>query len=107
MEEQTVRLQCLLAAAAAAVCALRCSVVPTLCDPMDCSPPGSSVHETFRARILKWVAVSSAGIFLTQEPVSPASAGRFFATEPPGKPSASTVPLLLVVLRPAVLPHYH
>jgi len=28
----------------------------TLCDPMDCSPPGSSVHETlFQARILEWL----------------------------------------------------
>ena len=31
----------------------------TLCDPMDCSPPGSSVHEIFQARILEWVAISS------------------------------------------------
>ena len=30
---------------------------PTLCDPMDCSPPGSSVHGTFQARILEWVAI--------------------------------------------------
>ena len=30
----------------------------TLCDPMDCSPPGSSVHEIFQARILGWVAIS-------------------------------------------------
>ena len=28
------------------------------CDPMDCSPPGSSVHEIFQARILEWVAIS-------------------------------------------------
>ena len=32
---------------------------PTLCDPMDCSLPGSSVHEIFQARILEWVAISS------------------------------------------------
>ena len=32
---------------------------PTLCDPMDHSPPGSSVHGSFQARILEWVAVSS------------------------------------------------
>ena len=32
----------------------------TLCDPMDCSPPGSSVHGIFQARILEWVAVSYA-----------------------------------------------
>ena len=31
---------------------------PTLCNPMDCSPPGSSVHEIFQARILEWVAIS-------------------------------------------------
>ena len=31
---------------------------PTLCNPMDCSPPGSSVHGIFRARILEWVAIS-------------------------------------------------
>ena len=31
---------------------------PTLCNPMHCSPPGSSVHETFQARILQWVAMS-------------------------------------------------
>ena len=28
---------------------------PTLCDPMDCSPPGSSVHGIFQARILEWL----------------------------------------------------
>ena len=32
---------------------------PALCDPMACSPPGSSVHEIFQARILGWVAISS------------------------------------------------
>ena len=32
---------------------------PTLCDPMDCSPPGSSVHGILQARILKWVAIST------------------------------------------------
>ena len=32
---------------------------PTLCDPMDCSPPGSSVHGAFQARTLEWVAISS------------------------------------------------
>ena len=30
---------------------------PTLCEPMDCSPPGSSVHEILQTRILEWVAV--------------------------------------------------
>ena len=30
---------------------------PSLCDPMDCSPPGSSVHGILQARILEWVAI--------------------------------------------------
>ena len=31
---------------------------PTLCDPMDCSLPGSSVHGILQARVLEWVAIS-------------------------------------------------
>ena len=31
----------------------------TLCNPMDCSQPGSSVHGTFQVRILEWVTISS------------------------------------------------
>ena len=39
----------------------------TPCDPMDCSPPGSSVHGILQARILEWVAMPLLqGIFLTQ-----------------------------------------
>ena len=67
-----------------------CRVVqlcPTLCDPMDCSLPGSSVHEISQARILEWVAIPfSRGIFPIQgsnEPLSPATpalAGGFFIT---------------------------
>ena len=29
-----------------------------LCNPMDCSPPGSSIHGIFQARVLEWVAIS-------------------------------------------------
>ena len=36
-----------------------CSVMPDSCDSMDCSPPGSSVHGIFQARILEWTAISS------------------------------------------------
>ena len=38
-----------------------CSVAqlcPTLCDPMDCSPPGSSAHGILQARLLEGVAIS-------------------------------------------------
>ena len=42
----------------AAVCAKSLRSCPTLCDPMDCILPGSSVHWISQARILEWVAVS-------------------------------------------------
>ena len=35
---------------------------PTLCDPVDYSPPGSSVHGILQARILEWVAISFTAI---------------------------------------------
>ena len=31
---------------------------PTLRDPMDCSPPGSSIHRIFQARVLEWGAIA-------------------------------------------------
>ena len=40
---------------------------PTPCDPLDYSPPGSSVHGISQARVIEWVAIYfSRGIFLTQ-----------------------------------------
>ena len=42
--------------------AVACSVTQlclTLCDPVDCSPPGSSVHGILQARVLEWVAMPS------------------------------------------------
>ena len=52
------------------------SVCPTFCNPMDCSPPGSSVHGIFQARILEWVAIS----FSRSRDLTQAShiAGRYF-----------------------------
>ena len=38
-----------------ALCAESLQSPPTLCDPVDCSPPGSSVHGIFQARMLEWV----------------------------------------------------
>ena len=63
---------------------------PTLCSPLDCSPPDTFVHGIFQARILEWVSVSfSRGSFQPRmEPTSPALAGRFFTPEPPGKTQA-------------------
>ena len=40
---------------------------PTLCDPMDCSLPGSSIHGIFQARVLEWGAIAfSAEMFNDQ-----------------------------------------
>ena len=39
------------------MCAKSLQLHPTLCDPMDCCPPGSSVHGILQARILEWVAI--------------------------------------------------
>ena len=45
-------------------CAKSLQLCPTLCVPIDCSPPGSSVHGILQARILEWVAISfSKGTF--------------------------------------------
>ena len=41
------------------LCAKSLQSCLTLCDPMDCSLPGSSVHGVLQARILEWVAISS------------------------------------------------
>ena len=40
------------------VCGLVAQSCPTLCDPLDCSLPGSSVHGILQARILEWVTIS-------------------------------------------------
>ena len=63
----------------------------TLHHPIDYSLPGSSVHGIFQARILEQVAIfssreSSWPRIKPTSPVAPALAGRFFTTEPPGKP---------------------
>ena len=41
------------------VCSVTQSFPPTLCNPMDCSLTGFSVHGLFQARILEWVAIFS------------------------------------------------
>ena len=63
---------------------------PTLCNPMDCSPPGSSFHGIFLARILEWVGISfSRGSFQPKDRtlVSCVSCiADSLPTGPPGKP---------------------
>ena len=64
---------------------------PALCDPMDCSPPGSSVHGIFQPRILEWVTISFPGNLLNQGikpafPGSPELQADSLPAEPLGKP---------------------
>ena len=60
----------------------------TLCDPVDCSLPGSSIHGILQARILEWVVISfsrdlsNPGI----EPGSPSLQTDALPSEPPGNP---------------------
>ena len=60
----------------------------TICNPMDCSPPGSSVHGMFQARIMGWVAISySRGSSQPRDQTQLSCiAGRFFTSEPLRKP---------------------
>ena len=61
---------------------------PTLCDPIDYSLPGSSVHGILRQEYWSGFPLPPPGDLPNtgMEPVSPEMAGRFFTTEPPGKP---------------------
>ena len=64
--------------------------ISTLCDPMDCSLPGSSLHGILQARVLEWVAIFLLqGIFPTQgpNPGPPASQADALTSKPPGKPT--------------------
>ena len=53
---------------------------PTLCDPVDCSPPGSFVHGIVQARILEWVAISFSNAWKLKVKVKLLSCVRLFAT---------------------------
>ena len=62
------------------VCAKSLQSCLILCDPMDCNPPGSSVHEIVQARILEWVAVpiSRGSSWSRDQTWVSCFAGRFF-----------------------------
>ena len=59
---------------------------PSLCDPVDCSPPGSSVHGIFQTRILECVAISfSRGSSQTEDQTQVSCIADSLLTEPSGK----------------------
>ena len=68
-------------------CCLATKLCPTLCDPTDCSLPGSSVRGISQARILECITISSsrASSWTREWTHISCLAGRFFTTEPPGK----------------------
>ena len=72
----------------------------TLCDTVDCSPPGSSVHGILQARRLEWVTISSSrGSSRPRDrPRSPALQADTLTSEPLGK-STLTNPIRTPVLR--------
>ena len=72
-------------------CSCVLSHVWLFCDPMDCSPPGSSDRGISPAKILEWVAIiSSRGSSPSRDQTCISCTGSgFFTTEPPGKPSFS------------------
>ena len=71
-----------------------CSVtqrVQFFCNPMDCSPPGPSVHGISQARRLQCIAMPASGdisdpVFEPSSPAAPALAGGLFTIVLPGKP---------------------
>ena len=64
----------------ASVAAKSLQSCPTLCDPIDGSPPGSSVPGTLQARILKWVAISFSNAWKWKVKVKSFSRSRLLAT---------------------------
>ena len=68
-------------------CCSASQLCPTLCNPIDCSPPGSSVHGIFQARILKWVAISFSKESSQPRNQTYISCLGLFTTEPTGSPT--------------------
>ena len=54
---------------------------PTRSDPMDCSPPGSSVHGIFQARVLEWGAIAFSFISIPESKLPTAKQGNFTAKQ--------------------------
>ena len=70
------------------ICYLVAKSCPTLCDPMDCSLPGTSIHGFPKQEYWNGLPFPSPGDLPDPgiKPMSPALVGKFFTTEPPGKP---------------------
>ena len=76
-EEPEIKLSTFAAAAAAAKLLQSC---PTLCDPIDCSPPGSPVPGILQVRTLEWVAISFSNAGKSKVKVKSLSRAQLIAT---------------------------
>ena len=74
------------------VCAKSLQSCLTLCSSMNHSPPGSSIHGIFQARVLEWVAISFSGDLPNPgiEPRSPALQADALLSELLGKPKVES-----------------
>ena len=70
------------------------SHVQLFCNPMNYSPPGSSIHGISQGRIQEWFGISFSRAVLSPgiEPMYPALEGRFLSTEPPVRPCSTSIP---------------
>ena len=70
------------------VCVLFTQLYPTLCNPMDCSSPGSSVHGILQVSIVQWVSspLSRGSSQPRIEPRSPELHAGYLQSKSPGKP---------------------
>ena len=67
---------------------------PALCNPMDCSSPGFSIHGNLQTRILQWVPFPSPGVLTDPgiEPRSPTLQADFLKSEYQGSPKSERNP---------------
>ena len=90
---------CLCVCVCVCVCVLVAQSCPTLCNSLDCNPPGSSVHGILQASILEWVVIS---FFRRSSPPRDRTwfsciAADSLLSEPPGKPLLDHIIALFLV----------
>ena len=73
---------------------------PTLSDPMDCSPPVSSVHEIFQARVLEWGAIAFSDTPTQRDYFSPTAQVPLGSIRNERAPDLFQIPSILFLLHP-------
>ena len=87
------------------MCVLVAQSCPSLCTPINCNLPGSSVHGILQEKILEWIAIPSYRGFSRSriQPKSPTLQADSLLSEPPGKPQGHRIVLLLVFQGTSIL----